>query len=277
MKKSLNGKQTLLAAVSLALVYLICVLSFAEVLMPQTGKKTKKNGSLVVDISNMDEGYVMVRGKKSKKKQKLVVKTGKQELRYDINSSGNYEVIPLQYGNGKYTFSLFENMSGNKYSQAGQVSLTAKMTDPNRAFLYPNQYVDYTPDTEAVKKAAELCEGLTEQAEIAKVICNFVRKNFAYDYMKANSVKKNDTKAMMPSIDDTWKKHMGVCQDLSALTVAMLRSQGVPAKLMIGDRKDVYHAWVVAIVDGDEKRFDPTAELEGKKYKKSEYTLERYY
>ena len=277
MRKPLDKKQTLLIAVSLALVYVICALSFAEVLMPKTGKTTKKKGSLVIDCSNMNEGYVMVKGEKSKKKQKLVVKFKKAELQYDLNTKGQYEVIPLQFGNGKYTFTLYKNVSGRKYSQEGQVSLTPKMKDTNRAFLYPNQYVDYTAKTKAVLKADELCEGLTEQAEIAKVICNFVRKSFAYDYLKANSVKTNDTKGMMPTIDDCWEKHMGVCQDLSAVTVAMLRSQGVPAKLMIGDRKNVYHAWVVAIIDGDEKRFDPTAELEGKKYKKTDYTLERYY
>ena len=82
---------------------------------------------------------------------------------------------------------------------------------------------------------------------------------------------------MMPSIDECWKKRMGVCQDLSAVTCAMLRSQGVPAKLMIGDLKKLYHAWVVLVIDGEEKRFDPTAEIENKKYKKTDYTLERYY
>ena len=65
--------------------------------------------------------------------------------------------------------------------------------------------------------------------------------------------------------------------DLSAVTVAMLRSQGVPAKLMIGSRKNGYHSWVVLILNGEEKRFDPTAELEGKKYTKTDYTIERYY
>ena len=37
------------------------------------------------------------------------------------------------------------------------------------------------------------------------------------------------------------------------------------------------HSWVVLILNGEEKRFDPTAELEGKKYKKADYTVERYY
>jgi len=280
VRNGIEGKHVFLIALSMVLLYVLSVLCFAEVLMPETGKKVKKDGSLSIDYSHMDEGYVMVKGVKSKKKQKLLVKYGKNaELRYDINSSGNYEVLPLQYGNGKYTFTLVENMSGKKYSQSGKTTLTAKMKDENRAFLYPNQYVSYTRETEAVLKATELCKDLKDPTptEIAKTVCGFVKKSFAYDYMKANRVKKDDTKGMMPSIDECWKKRMGVCQDLSAVTCAMLRSQGVPAKLMIGDLKKLYHAWVVLVIDGEEKRFDPTAEIENKKYKKTDYTLERYY
>lgn len=280
VKKVIGGKPVFLIILLLVLLSFFSFLCFAEVLMPETGKKVKKDGGLSIDYSHMDEGYVMVKGAKSKKKQKLLVKFGKNaELRYDINSSGNYEVLPLQYGNGKYTFTLVENMSGKKYSQSGKTTLTAKMKDESRAFLYPNQYVSYTRDTEAVKKAEELCRDLKNPTatEIAKAVCGFVKKNFSYDYMKANKVKKDDTKGMMPAIDDTWEKRMGVCQDLSAVTCAMLRSQGVPAKLMIGDLKKLYHAWVVLIIDGEEKRFDPTAEIENKKYKKNDYTLERYY
>ena len=278
MRRSIEWKHVVTVGFLFVLLYMLFTLCFAEVLMPQTGKKTKKDGSLTIDCSNISEGYVMVKGVKSKKKQKLLVKYGKEaELRYDLNGSASYEVIPLQYGNGKYTFTLVQNVSGKKYSQSGKLSLTAKMPDETRAFLYPNQYVDYTPETDAVVKAIDLCRDMKDQTEIAKTICGFVKKNFTYDYLKANTVKSDDTKGLMPQIDDCWNKRMGVCQDLSAVTVAMLRSQGVPAKLMIGNLRDLYHAWVVTYINGEEKRFDPTAELEGKKYKKTDYTLERYY
>ncbi len=280
MGKAVSVRRFSAAAVSLLLLllFVLCVLCFAEVLMPSAGKTKKKDGALTIDCSHMSEGYVMVKGAKSSKKQKLIVKSGKNaELQYDLNGKGNYEVLPLQYGNGKYTFTLYENVSGKKYSQSGKIALTAKMKDPARAFLYPNQYVDYTPETSAVRKAGELCQDMTDPAEIAKTICAYVKNHFTYDYLKANSIKTNDTKGMMPQIDETWEKRAGVCQDLSAVTVAMLRSQGVPAKLMIGNLRNGYHSWVVLILNGEEKRFDPTAELEGKKYKKNDYTVERYY
>ena len=258
-------------------VFLACV-SLADLLMPEaSGKTVKKNGKLVIDCSHMDQGYVMVRASKTKKKLKVRMSTQvnneKITLNYDLNGSGEYEVFPLQYGSGKYTFFLYENVSGKKYSEEGKVSLSADIKDPNRCFLYPNQYVNFDAKTACVKEAAKICEGMTDQAKIYAAVCKYVKNNFTYDYIKSVTVKSG----VLPDIDECWKKRMGICQDLAAMTIAMLRSQGVPARLMIGTLgSGTYHAWLTAVVDGDEKFFDPTAEVGGSN-KKETYTTERYY
>jgi hypothetical protein len=254
-------------------VFAFCV-AFAEIRMPQTGKTVKTNGDLSVDCSHMDEGYVMVKGKKTNKRLKLRVKTVDSTLNYDLNIDGEYEVFPLQFGSGKYQISLYRNASGKKYSEEGKVGLNVKMGDPLSCFLYPNQYVNYNEETECVIKATELCAGMTDQAEIYKTICDFMKSGyFVYDFVKSVSVKAG----VLPDIDGCWSKHMGICQDLSAVTIAMLRSQGVPARLMIGTLgSSTYHAWVTAVVNGEEKFFDPTAELNASS-KTDTYTTERYY
>ena len=57
----------------------------------------------------------------------------------------------------------------------------------------------------------------------------------------------------------------------------MLRSQGVPARLVIGTvGSNTYHAWVVAVVNGDNRFFDPTAEMNASS-KNEQYSTERYY
>ncbi len=272
MKRDTGWRKILIRCVSVALLFLLSALSFGEVLMPQSGSKTKKNGGLVIDCTHMDDGYVMIKSAKGKKKLKVRMKMGDTTLTYDLNNNGEYEVFPLQYGNGKYTFSLYKNVSGKKYSEEGKVSLTVKMDDENRAFLYPNQYVDYTPSTAAVVEAGKLCGDMKDQTEIYKAVCAYMKSHFAYDYVKAVSVKAGQ----LPQIDDAWNKHMGICQDLSAIMVAMLRSQGVPARLMIGTlNASTYHAWVTAVVNGQEEFFDPTAALNA--VSNGSYTVERYY
>lgn len=256
-----------------------CVSAFAEAPaptpMPEQGNKTKKNGSLVVDYTHMDQGYVMVKGQKGKKNLKVQVKAAEATLTYDLNNNGEYEVFPLQYGSGKYTFSLYEQYSGKKYEEIGKVSLTANMPNENSAFLYPNQYVDYTPNTAAVVEAGRICSGCNTPEDTWEAIKSYIKENFMYDYMKASGIRNES--GHLPDIDDAWNKHMGICQDLSAIMVAMLRSQGIPARLMVGTLGREYHAWVSIEFDGKERWFDPTASLCGVKHSAKEYKVERYY
>ena len=241
--------------VCLALVLVICaavLFAASGINLPEaSGKKVKKDGKMTVDCSNQSEGYIMVKG----------------------NSDGEYEVFPLQFGSGKYQVSLFENASGKKYSKEGSVKLSVEMPDELRCFLYPNQYVSFDENTACVKYATEMCKDMTDQADIYKAVCNYVTGNFVYDFIKSVTVKPGQ----LPQIDECWENKMGICQDLSAMTCAMLRSQGVPARLMIGTvGSNTYHAWVVAVVNGEDRFFDPTAELNASS-KTETYTTERYY
>lgn len=269
------GKTRFIICATLVLV--VCAALIAAALgmnLPEaTGKTVKSDGKMTIDCSNMSEGYIMVKAKKTNKRLKLQIATSGAKLNYDLNSDGEYEVFPLQFGSGKYQISLFENVSGKKYSKEGTVKLNVKMPNELSCFLYPNQYVSYNENTACVQQAEKLCAGMTDQTEIYKTVCNYVVNNFVYDYIKSVTVKPG----LLPQIDECWNNKMGICQDLAAMTCAMLRSQGVPARLMIGTvGSNTYHAWVVAVVNGENKFFDPTAE-KGASSKTDTYTTERYY
>ena len=259
----------LVLVVCAALIVAACGLNLPEA----TGKTVKTDGKMTIDCSNMSEGYIMVKGKKTNKRLKLQIATSGAKLNYDLNSDGEYEVFPLQFGNGKYQVSLFENVSGKKYSKEGNVKLNVKMSNELSCFLYPNQYVSFNENTACVQEAQKICAGMTNQREKFDTICGYVLKNFVYDYIKAVTVKPG----LLPQIDDCWNNKMGICQDLSAMTCAMLRSQGIPARLVIGTvGSNTYHAWVMAVVNGEEKFFDPTAEMNASS-KNDTYSTERYY
>ena len=268
-----KGKIGLIVAV--ALVICAVFFSLAEVLMPEaSGAKVQKDGKLLVDSSNSADGYIMVKTAQDKKRMKLRISIGGSALNYDINNEGNFEVYPLQFGRVNYTVTLYRNVEGKKYKEVGQVTVSPKgMEDELRCFLFPNQYVNYTADTECVKVACDLCKDLKTQPEIYKAVCNYVVKNFSYDFIKSVTVQSG----VLPDIDYCWNNKMGICQDLSALTCAMLRSQGVPARLIIGTLgSGTPHAWVLAVVNGEDKFFDPTAELNASS-KTDTYTTERWY
>lgn len=243
-----------------------------EAVWPVEGKKHSSKGNLTVDYSHADEGYILAKGSKGKNRLKLRITCGDETLTYDINRNGEYEVFPLTGGSGKYKCVLYRNTSGKKYSQDGSVTVKAKMKREDAAFLCPNQYVSYTKNTSAVITASEICEGLSSDSEKLETIRSYVTHNFVYDYIQALTVSAGD----LPNIDRCWEKRMGICQDLSAVTVCMLRTQGIPAKLMIGYADQNYHAWVAAYIGGEEIQFDPTADMKAIA-KPVQYTLERFY
>lgn len=251
-----------------------CLALLGGAIWPEASGDTRRsNGSLVLDVSHMEDGYIMAKGPKTSKKLKLRIKKGDTTLNYDLNGKGEYEVIPLQLGSGKYACTLYKNVSGKRYAEEGRVNLNVKLSDEHNAFLCPNQYVNYTQDSAAVSYATELCQGKETPREKFEAISHFLRTGIVYDYVKMVTVQVG----AMPDIEGTFSKRMGICQDLAALAACMLRSQGVPAKFMIGTVNETnYHAWVVVIIDGEEILYDPTAELNAIPAD-SEYVIERFY
>ena len=108
--------------------------------------------------------------------------------------------------------------------------------------------------------------------EAYQAICDYIQTEYVYDYIKAVTVSPGE----MPDIQGCFENKMGICQDLSAMIVAMLRSQGISSRLMIGYADANYHAWTSTNIDGEELFYDPTAALNAIAVP-SEYSLERYY
>ena len=263
------GVLLLLVAVFLAAGLVAASASSMDAVWPEApGFNVQTDGKLVIDCSNMDKGYVMVRvSEASKHPFKIRLSFGKGQLNYDLNSNGDFEVFPLQLGSGKYEIALFENVKGNKYSAEGKVKLSVQLNDENAAYLVPNQYVSYELWTSAVQKSDEICAGASP-SEAFSAIKDFMAAEFQYDFARAKKVSPGQ----MPDIDYCYENRMGICQDLAAVTACMLRVQGVPAKLVIGYAGKYYHAWTVVVVDGKEVFFDPTnavgaIDVDPKKYK----------
>ena len=230
------------------------------------------NGKLQADVSNSGEGYFMARlSAPNKHKMKLRVTKGGATLTYDLNGQGDFEVFPFQMGSGFYDISLYENTSGKKYAQAGSIGINVNLNAADASFYYPNQYVNYTKLSQSVIEAEQLCTGLTG-IDKYKVLCKFMADNFLYDYIKAVTVKTGT----LPDIDGSFTKKMGICQDLAAILCSMLRTQGFPARLIIGYADTQYHAWTVTEIDGKNYFFDPTAAINAINNVK-DYTVERYY
>ena len=245
----------------------------ADAVWPEAdGINVQQDGKLLIDASHMEQGYIMARvSEPGSNRFKVRVTFNGGQLMYDLNREGNFEVIPLQLGSGKYDFALYENVKSTKYAAAGQIALSVQLSDENAAYLVTNQYVDYELLTAAVQKSDELCGGATGQ-DAYNIITDFIASDFAYDFVRAKTIAAGE----LPDIDYCYENRMGICQDLSAVMVCMLRVQGVPSRLVIGYADKYYHAWTTTLVDGQEVFFDPTAAV-GALSGIKKYQIERMY
>jgi transglutaminase/protease-like cytokinesis protein 3 len=195
-----------------------------------------------IDASQSEDGYIKIKYlKETTKKLKVIIEKGTEKYTYDLNNEGKYDTYPLQMGDGKYKVSVFENLSDNKYATKQTVTISVKLKDENAPFLVSNQLINYTDDSETIKKAEELTEGKDSDFDKIDVIYDYIISNIAYDNEKAKTVKSG----YLPSLDEILKSNKGICFDYASIMAAMLRSQKIPAKLVTGysSNLNVFHAW----------------------------------
>lgn len=206
-----------------------------------SGITVHKGKNLILEASNVNQGYVMLKysGKNLKIKVQVTKNLG-TTYTYNLNARDAYEVFPLTDGDGVYSIKVFENISGTKYSQLFSKSIQVKLVNQFLPFLYPNQYVNFKPESTTVAKGMEVTKGVTDELKKVELIYNYVVKNFSYDKEKAATVQSG----YLPQVDSLLVLKKGICFDYAAVMSTMLRSQNIPTKLVVGYTGDLYHAWI---------------------------------
>ncbi|MBO5339660.1 MAG: transglutaminase domain-containing protein [Oscillospiraceae bacterium] len=204
------------------------------------GTLTKSNQDAVIDYSNTKDGYVMVCYKRSTQlRLKAQVKGPTTTYTYNL-TPGKWAAFPLSDGNGAYKISIYKNIQGSSYAAVLSVSLQVTLPDEFAPFLRSNQYVDFDGAPNTVAKAAQLTGQMTQPLEKVAAVYDYVVKGMTYDKQLAATVKSG----YLPVLDQVLEKKSGICFDYAALMTGMLRSQGIPCKLVVGYAGKAYHAWI---------------------------------
>ncbi len=215
--------------------------SVPNMLKPEhPGTSVKQDSRAIIDYSNTADGYVMVKFIGSTNKRlKTQVAGPTTTYTYNINV-GEWTTFPLSDGNGSYKVTVFENVTDNKYSTVLSVGFKASLEDEFAPFLRPNQYVNYEDAPKTVKKAKSIVGKTKDPLKKVEKVYKYVVKNLSYDTKLAKTVQSG----YLPDLDKVLKKKKGICFDYAALMTGMLRSQGVPCKLVVGYAGSAYHAWI---------------------------------
>lgn len=223
----LKNKFRQLTAMTILSVSLLPTVVFGQTTNLAINTNQVKNG--VVDISYKSP---------QNKKVKVMVAKGTQKYTYDLKDTGTF---PLQFGNGDYQVTVLENISSNKYTALTTEKITVQAANPNTVYLQSIDMINWNENMQAIKQAKDLTKNLKTDKEKAAAIYAFITNKVKYDYNKAMTV----TTGYIPSIDATLNTSLGICFDYAVLYAAMMRSVGVPTKVVMGYNKDIteYHAW----------------------------------
>lgn len=243
-KNRINLKSMFTGLMVISLIFSSQMMAFADnIKMPVAkGSKVVENSKAVIDISNINDGYVMAKYVgKSKEQIKIIIgKTDGTSYTYNILKKNQYEVFPITEGNGTYKVNVYEGIGGTKYVAANGTTAKVELTDKLAPFLYPNQYVWFNKDSAVVGLAEKLVGKEKDTMKKVKGVYDYAVKNISYDYDKANNVKSG----YICNVDSTLESKKGICLDYAAVMTAMLRSQNIPTKLVVGYVGTQYHAWI---------------------------------
>ena len=207
------------------------VYSPLRVLVPEApGSDTLGSSPLTLDVSNITQGYFAAQSDSADLVTSLQITAPTGVLYSYFIEPGENAVIPFTEGDGDYTVVGYQQIQGDQYAALYSETLTVELENEFLPFLYPNQYVNFSPDSEASKLALSMVSENTSDIDALKQIYNYVVNNLSYDYDKAETVETG----YLPDVDETLSTKTGICFDYAALTTAMLRSCDIPCKLQIG-------------------------------------------
>lgn len=202
-----------------------------------------------IDTHDVEKGIVHISCETSNQESvKVLITKGKERYTYELNGEGRAETYPLQMGNGTYHVGILEKIKGNTYAFVENKPIEVSMKRTDQVFLASMQEINWNSSSAAVQKSTQLIGKAHSEENQFDLVYAFLIKNLTYDYAKIATLKPG----YLPDVDLTLSTQKGICYDYSALLAAMIRSQGIPTKLVKGYTKntDVFHAWNEVKING---------------------------
>ena len=216
----------------------------------EAAAETFADGTLAIDSSHLTEGYVGARATASSR-CKFQVICGEMSYNYDLPEDGSPIVVPLNMGDGSYTFRIMQNTSGTNYVELAGTTADVAMENQFVPFERPSLFCNYGTDSPSVEKARQLASGCANEGDVVRAVYDWMTASISYDNAKAEQLAT--TTGYVPNPDDTLASGTGICFDYASLAAAMFRSLGVPCQIITGyvSPNDIYHAWNMIYINGE--------------------------
>lgn len=203
----------------------------------------------------------------------VVVDYNDVSYNYSINKEVQFEILPLPMGAGSYDVTCGYKTDKKTLRVLGRTQVTVESSDD--VFLNPNYMCYYNDSSECVLLANSLCSGIYEDEIVVDTIVKYLAETLKY----GKGLTSTELSSRDP--DQILSDGYGVCADFSSLAAAMLRSQGIPTKIVWGYNGTLYHAWNECFLNGEWVLIDLTYMNQCSDYGYSnpgvEYAVYKYY
>lgn len=237
-----------------------------NILLPDTSMSNKQiiDSCFEYDISTAEKGYIVL--KPLIDNTACIIRTNTSKYTY-LKLPQEKIVLPLGMYNESYEFSLaipYGDTNLYTFVICNQ-DIKLNLYERNKIFLMPNYIVKFSNDANYKNIAIKLKSYNDIKTMIN--IKNWVYENITYDKQKANKIKEEGDASgfndYIPNLEKVYIEKKGICFDKAALATALLRLDGIPAKLVVGYYKNEYHAWVMTELYNKSIIIDPTSNFMG--------------
>lgn len=209
------------------------------------------DGGITIDTGSTAYGVVLVKIDTipADKRCKVIISAG-GSYQYDIIARGTFVGIPLQMGSGSYTLMVFEQVSGDSFETKMAQAFTVSLASSLKPYTAASIMSDFSRSSALVGKAGSLTSGINTQTGRVEAVYKWIIANISYDRALADSITSGNITVYLPDPNATYSSRKGICFDYASLMCAMLRSQGIPTRLIVGSTSLGYHAWNEVFFDG---------------------------
>ncbi|MRX81662.1 transglutaminase-like domain-containing protein [Eggerthella guodeyinii] len=219
-------------------------------------ERASSDRDAVLDVSSVTQGYVAASAV-GETRLKLQIIKGDRSCAYDLPLDGEPFFAPVSMGDGYYTFRIALSTGNDSYVVLIEKHIEVQLESEFEPFLVSSSLCVFDKESASVRKANELADAAPNEEEVVRRVHSWIVENIEYDADKAAQLV--NASGYVPDPDATIALGKGVCFDYASLGAAMLRSQGVPCKIVTGTvfPDNVYHAWIEAYVDADWRALSP--------------------
>lgn len=207
-----------------------------------------------INVQEASQGrFQVIHSMKAHIKYKVVVKKQSKQVVYDLLKPE--ETFSFTLGSGHYTIMLMENVSGTKYRALAKKEVNVTI-DEMTPYLLSVQQIDWEGSYQVRTLTKTLTKNAKNNREKIEKIYDHLLENISYDYEKAQTIQPR----YVPNLGEVLEEKSGICFDHASLLAGMLRSEGIPTKLVKGYRSDIpaYHSWNEVYFDGKWQILDLT-------------------